>query len=83
MKNQLGPNAPFSKFVWHAHKWECLVGLFLFLIMTAFLNAARYEGGYMYRTTIWLWVGFGLVVPGIIIYKVVQSYRDYKKGKSR
>lgn len=60
-----------------------VVALALFFGMLWLLISQRNEGYYMANTSFWLWLFFGLLVPALIVFKVVQGYRDYLKGKSR
>lgn len=59
------------------------VALVLFFGMLYLVISQRNEGYYMANTAFWLWLFFGLLVPMLIVFKLVQGYRDYLKGRSR
>lgn len=65
------------------NKWTMLLAIAAGIGFTWNLLRQEGEGQYMESTAFWLWVGFGLAFPLLILFLTIRSYRDHLKGKSR
>lgn len=73
----------FWQYLLHDSKSVSVVAILLLVGTSINLYTAHDNGYYESNTAFYLWLFFGLFVPALIVFKVVQGYRDYLKGKSR
>lgn len=73
----------FFSYAWNVYKGLCIALFIAFLVMAAVVFAAFPYEGYERDTTLIICGAIFILVYGISLFKIVQSYRDYLKDRSR